>query len=192
MIVDLMKKRWHRYHYKNLTYLLVGFIAAFFLRQSDVFHVFLFRLGEYGYLGSFIGGMLFVSTFTISVGSVILLTLAERLNPLEIGLIAGFGAVIGDFIIFKFIRNKGFVDEVRHFFDFFGGDKISHLIHTKYFSWTLPVIGALIIASPLPDELGVGLMGISRLKTYQFLILSFVLDSIGIFLVVLASTFIKP
>lgn len=182
-----MKKRWHRYHYKNLTYLAISLIVALLLLRMEFFREFLFHLGNLGYLGALIGGMLFVSTFTVSIGAVILLFLARTLNPIEIGLIAGIGGVMSDFIIFHFIRSKGLVEEIKHFFHYFGGDKISHLIHTKYFSWTLPVIGALIIASPFPDELGVSLMGISKMKTRNFLILSFVLNSIGIFLVVSAS-----
>jgi len=43
----------------------------------------------------------------------------------------------------------------------------------------------------LPDELGVGLMGISKLKTYQFIILSYVLNSIGIILVISATYIFK-
>ena len=135
---------------------------------------------------------LFVSTFTVSIATVILFNLAEHLNPLEIALIAGVGAVIGDTTIFQFIRTKGLVDEVKHFFQYFGSDRLKHLIHTKYFSWTLPVIGAILIASPLPDEIGVTLMGISRMKTYQFLIISFILNAVGIFLIISASRFIKP
>jgi len=42
-------------------------------------------------------------------------------------------------------------------------------------------VGALIIISPLPDELGVSLMGISKLKWYRFLLLSFTLNTLGIF-----------
>ena len=110
--------------------------------------------------------------------------LAEHLNPLEIALIAEVGAVIGDTTIFQFIRTKGLVDEVKHFFQYFGSDRLKHLIHTKYFSWTLPVIGAIIIASPLPDEVGVGLMGISHMTTWKFMTISFLLNSLGIFVVV--------
>jgi uncharacterized membrane protein YdjX (TVP38/TMEM64 family) len=54
------------------------------------------------------------------------------------------------------------------------------------------VLGAIIIASPLPDEMGVGLMGISKLKTSQFILLSFVLNAIGIFIVVTAGSLFKP
>ena len=183
---------WHRYRYKNLTYLLISLLVSFVLLKNEIFRYFLLHLGNLGYLGAFAAGMLFVSTFTAAVGSVILLLLAEYLSPLEIGLIAGLGAVVGDTVIFQFIRNKGLVNEIAHLFEYFGGDKISHLLHTKYFSWTLPVIGALIIASPLPDELGVSLMGISKMKTAQFLVVSFLLNSVGIFLIISASVVFKP
>src|SRR3989344_3710076 len=129
------------------------------------------------------------STFTVSIGTAILLILAENYSPVFLGIIAGLGAVAGDLTIFQFVHSRGFVEEVKHLFEFFGSDKIHHLLHTKYFSWTLPVVGALIIASPLPDELGVSLMGISRMKPYQFILLSFGLNSLGIFLILTASNF---
>lgn len=190
--MDLMRKKWHRYHYKNLTLVLLSFLVTLLLSMSPEFKAALFHLGNLGYLGAFFAGILFVSTFTVSIGVITLLILAETLHPLELGIIAGLGGVLGDFIIFQFIRSRGLADEIKHFFQYFGGDKLRHLIHTKYFSWTLPVIGALLIASPLPDEIGVGLMGISRMKTYQFILLSFVLDVAGVFLVIAASTVIKP
>jgi uncharacterized membrane protein YdjX (TVP38/TMEM64 family) len=117
--------------------------------------------------------------------------LAERLSPIEIGLIAGLGAVIGDLTIFRFVKDD-LIKEIKPLYKRLGGNHLAHALHSKYFSWTLPVVGALIIASPLPDELGVGLMGISKLKTYQFVIISFILNALGIFLVVSASMFIKP
>ncbi len=187
-----MKKRWHRYHYKNLTYLTISLVIALVLFRLPGLREIIIKLGGLGYFGAFIGGILFVSTFTVSIGMVILLFLAETLNPTGIGLIAGLGAVLSDYTIFHYVRNRGLIDEIKHFFEYFGGDKISHLLHTKYFSWTLPVLGALIIASPLPDELGVGLMSISKLKPYQFLLLSFILNSIGIFLIVSAAVVLRP
>lgn len=133
------------------------------------------------------GGMLFISTFTVGIGALVLLLLAQNFSALELGLIAGLGAVFGDFTIFSLIKNNlnselarvySLIDSKHHF---------TKLLHSKYFSWSLPVIGAVIIASPFPDELGVTLMGISKMKTYQFLLISFILNAIGIFLVVLAS-----
>lgn len=182
----------HKIKYKNIFILLASIIFALILSRFEEFHSFLLSLGSLGYIGAFIAGILFVSTFTVATGAVILLVLAEKLSPVEIGIIAGFGAVVGDFAIFKFVRD-GLTEEIREVYE-----KIDHnnhllkLLHTKYFSWMFPVFGALVIASPLPDEIGVSLMGIAKMKTYQFLIFSFFLNALGIFLVVYASKFIKP
>lgn len=182
---------WKSFRYKNLTLLVVSILFAFLLSHYEPFHVFLLNLGNLGYIGAFIAGILFVSTFTVATGAVILLVLAEKLSPIEIGIIAGLGAVVGDLIIFRFIKDN-LLEEIIPFYNHFGGTHITAVLHSKYFSWTLPVIGALIIASPLPDEVGVSLMGISKMTTNKFIVISFLLNAIGIFLVVSASSIIKP
>lgn len=183
---------WHRWKYKNITFLLTSITIAFFLSQYELFHILLLNFGDFGYIGAFIAGILFVSTFTVAAGAIILLVLAERLSPIEIGIIAGLGAVVGDFIIFRFVKDS-LAREVQSIYDHIdGAHHIRRIFHSQYFSWTLPVIGAIIIATPFPDEIGVSLMGISKMRTYQFLSISFVLNAIGIFLVVSASLIIKP
>lgn len=182
----------HRWKYQNLTFLVISIIVAIFLSRYEPFHEFLLRLGEFGYIGAFIAGILFVSTFTVATGAIILLVLAERLSPIEIGIIAGLGAVFGDFVIFRFVKDN-LASEVESIYNHIDGDHhIRRVFHSKYFSWSVPVIGALIIASPFPDEIGVSLMGISKMKTYKFLLVSFILNAIGIFLIVSASKIIKP
>ena len=181
-------KKWK---YKNVTFLLISLILVYFLLRFEILHTFLLNLGQLGYLGAFFAGMLFVSTFTVATGALILLVLAESLSPIEIGLLAGVGAVMGDMIIFRFVKDD-LLNELKPIYHKLGGDHITRTLHTPYFSWSLPVLGAIIIASPLPDEIGVSLIGISKMKTYQFIFLSFVLNSIGIFLVVSASAVIKP
>lgn len=174
------------FRYKNLTLVFLGILLAFFLSKYSPFHQFLLQIGNFGYLGAFFAGILFVSTFTAATGMVILFILAEKLSPLEIGIIAGLGAVIGDFAIFRFVKDNLF-SEIEPIYEKLGGNHLTKILHTKYFSWTLPVIGAIIIASPLPDEVGVSLIGIGKLKTYQFFIISFVLNALGIFLVISVS-----
>lgn len=183
---------WQSWKYKNLTLFIISIVIAIILSRYESFHAFLLNLGSLGYLGAFIAGILFVSTFTVATGAVILLILAETLSPIEIGLIAGLGAVAGDFIIFRFIKDN-LAQELESIYNHIDGNHhFTKVLHSKYFSWTLPVVGAIIIASPFPDEIGVSLMGISKMRTYQFLFISFVLNAIGIFLVVTASTVIKP
>lgn len=187
-----MRSVWEKWHYKNLTFTFFGLVLAFLLSKFEIFHQFLLSLGNYGYFGAFVAGILFISTFTVAIGAVILLVLAESLSTLEIGLIAGLGAVVGDFTIFKFVKNNLTSEIVNIYNQFDHNNHFKKLLYSRYFSWTLPVIGALIIASPFPDEIGVSLMGISKMKTYKFLIISFILNTIGIFLIISISFAIKP
>ncbi len=141
-------------------------------------------IGSLGYLGAFIIGIFFVSTFTVVPATVILFYLAKEMNVFEVALLAGLGAMLGNYIIFRFLKDKVF-EELRPVFRSLGGSSLSHLLATPYFTWFTPVLGAIIIASPFPDEIGIALIGASRIKKWQFLILTFVLDSVGILLILL-------
>lgn len=180
---------WSKYKYKNCTLFLISIIFAFLISRYEPFRAFLLNLGDLGYIGAFFAGALFVSTFTVSIGAVILFILAESLFPLEIAVSAGLGGVLGDFTIFRLVKDN-LTSELESIYDHMDGDHhLQKILHTKYFSWTLPVIGAIIIASPFPDELGVSLMGISKMKTYKFLLISFFLNSTGIFLIISSTSF---
>lgn len=184
-------KYWQHWHYKNLTFVFLGIMFAAILSRVEAFHTFLLQFGSLGYIGAFIAGILFVNTFTVATGALVLMILSRELWPIEIGIVAGLGAVVGDLLIFRFVENNleleleevyNKIDSKHHFIK---------LLHSRYFHWTLLVIGAAIIASPLPDELGVTLLGISKMKTYEFILISFLLNSFGIFSIVSASLLIK-
>lgn len=167
--------------FHNIALVVFGLGIAGALSRIDAFGPLLMGLGSFGYIGIFLAGMLFVSTFTVAIG-VLLLSVFVREFPLPVvAFIAGLGGVIGDLLIFRFVRDD-LRRELRDLYDRFGGKHITVLFHTRYFRWMLPVIGAAIIASPLPDELGVSLMGIASMETKQFVLLSFVLNTLGIFL----------
>ena len=186
-----IQKTWKHYRYKNVTTLLFSVLIALFLLRYEPFHQVLLNLGTWGYFGAFLAGLMWTSTFTISIGTIVILVLAESLNAVELALIAGAGAVIGDLIIFKFVKDK-LVSELEPVYEKLGGNHLTKILHTKYFSWSLPVIGGAIIASPLPDEIGVSLLGISKMKTYQFMIITFIFNAIGVFLIATSAAFIKP
>lgn len=184
-------KYWRSWKYKNLTFLLISLVFAFFLGRYEPFHQFLLNLDGLGYIGAFIAGVFFVSTFGVATGAVTLLVLAESLNIFLLGIIAGAGAVLGDFLLFRFVKDR-LLDEIGPIYENLGGDHLNKILHTKHFRWMFPVIGAIIIASPLPDELGVSIMGIAKMKNKTFLLLSFILNALGIILVLSASRFLKP
>jgi hypothetical protein len=180
---DIIIQRYMKWRYKNTFLLFVSLTLFFYFADSYFVKGIISGVGELGYLGAFLTGIFFVSTFTVAPASIVLFYLAKELDPYQIALLAGAGAVIGDYIIFLFLKDKVF-EEVRPVFMKLGGSRLSKLISTPYFAWFAPVIGALIIASPLPDEIGIGLLGISQLKNWQFIVLSFVLNSLGIFIII--------
>lgn len=116
--------------------------------------------------------------------------LSTTLHPIEIAIIAGLGGAVGDFVIFRFFRSN-LIGEITPIYNRLGGRHLTRLMYHKYFRWGLPIVGAIIIASPFPDELGISLMGLSRIKNHQFVVLSFILDAVGIFLLASAFTLIK-
>ena len=177
----------HNHHYvkyRNIILFVVGFIVAILLFRIQGFKLFVQSIGNLGYLGAFIAGLLFVSTFTVAMSSIILVTLSQSLPIPLVILVAGMGAVIGDLLIFRFIKDN-VADEITPIYnELVNKSHIKKILHTKYFSWTLPVMGTLIIASPLPDELGVSLLGLSQIKLLRFLLISWVSHTVGMSILV--------
>ncbi len=136
------------------------------------------HLGNLSYFVVFIAGMMFASTFTVATGALILLTLAKTIAPVWLIIFGGLGAVTTDVLVFLFVK-EDIVDEITPIYDKITGSHFKKILHTRYFAWTLPVLGALIIISPLPDELGVSLMGISTLTTARFTLISLLSHIVG-------------
>lgn len=184
--MDEINVRWHHWHYKNTTLLVLSVIVFFFLSGTSYAQQFIAQIGNLGYLGAFFVGALFVSSFTIAPAIVILFDLAKTLDPVAIALVTGAGGVVGDYLMFKYLKDRVF-EELTPVIAKAEGRPLRHLLHTPYFAWLTPVIGAIIIASPFPDEVGISMLGLSKVKDWQFLALVFLLDVASVFLVVLAA-----
>lgn len=179
-----MQKLWEHWAYKNTTLLGLSLIVFIFLVDTPIVHMVIRHVGTYGYLGSLVTGIFFVSTFTIAPASLVLFHLAQDYNPLIIAVTAGVGAVIGDLLIFRFFKDQIFV-EFAPLMKRLKRTGFLEPFRSPYFAWVTPIMGALIIASPFPDEIGIGMMGLTKIKEWQFIALTFVLNTAGIFIIVL-------
>lgn len=176
-------KKTTKWKYKNTTLLALSLLALFLIADTEIAHALIKQIGSYGYAGAFITGIFFVSTFTVAPASVVLYHLAQEFNPILIALCAGAGAAVGDLFIFRFLKD-GVFKELHPFFHKYGGSYFAGLLRTPYFAWLAPVVGAIIIASPFPDEIGIGLMGLSKIRFWHFMLMAFVLNAVGIFIIV--------
>jgi len=179
-------KRYKKWQYKNTALLVFGLGILYYFADSHIVQNTISRVGELGYIGAFVVGVFFVSTFTVIPAMYVLYAIADKLNPLEVAVFAGLGALLGDYLIFRFLKDKVF-DELKPIFLALGGNYLIRIFRTPYFAWFAPLVGAAIIASPLPDEAGVGILGLSKLKNWQFMLLSFLLNATGIFIIVTLS-----
>jgi len=176
--------RYKHWRFKNTFLLILSLVAFFFLADTPFVRNVIDGIGQLGYLGAFLVGIFFVSTFTVAPASVVLFYLAEEMPLLELTLIVTVGRVLGDYIIFRFLKDR-VLEELKPIFMTLGGKRLSYLHATPYFGWLAPVFGSVIIATPIPDEAGIALLGVSRLKDWQFLTLIFLLNLVGTLLIIL-------
>jgi len=158
----------------------ISVLVAVILAKTGILKNLLTSTKEWELFGSFIAGMFFTSVFTTPPAIVALGEIA-RIDGILVTAFAGAaGSVVGDLIIFRFIRDRF----AEHLLELVGhrtfGKKFKALLKLRYFRWFTFFLGSLIIASPLPDELGISLLGFSRMKVRWFMPVSFVLNFIGI------------
>ncbi len=133
-----------------------------------------------------LGGIFFTSITTTAPAIAILGELSLGNNLALVALLGGAGAVVGDYIIFAFVRDR-VSEDIAYLLKRTGTPRIFKIFHRKTFRRLLPFLGGLIIASPLPDELGLTLLGLAHMRTSRFILLSYAFNVAGIFLIGLAA-----
>lgn len=174
------------WRYPNLTLLILSLVATYLLLRNGLLHPIVEYMGTLGYVGVLFTGLFFVSTFTIAPAAAALFTFARELNPLAVAVIGGFGAMIGDYIAMRFIRER-LLEELNPILRALHLYRRVDILHSKYFAWLSPVIGAAIIASPFPDEAGLILLGASKISWGRMMLVTFILNAAGIFLIALVA-----
>jgi hypothetical protein len=166
---------------KDLFIIAFSIIIAVILAKSNAITTLIDSTKEYEIIASFIAGIFYTSIFTVAPAATAITEIANRSNPFLIAFIGGFGALLGDYIIFKYIRDNisGYISSIAH--------KIRResILESKIFSFSFSLIGAVIVASPLPDEIGLALMGITKMRTIYFIPISYLLNFIGILVLAL-------
>ena len=176
--------------YPKFLLLLITFLIAYLLfyeRTNMPFHNFIISLG---YAGTFIAGILFAYGFTAASATAILLILAKEQNIYLAGFIGGFGALVGNLIIFNFVRYS-LDDEIKKLSKEKIVSYINHKTPNLIKRYLIPVLAGFIIASPLPDEIGVSLLATSRTISMKiFSVISYTLNTAGIFVILGIGTLI--
>ncbi len=158
----------------------LSIVAAIFLARSGVLHDLLSSFSEAWLVGAFVAGIFFTSMFTAAPAAAAILLIAQDEGIWLVALIAALGSLLGDFLLFWFARDRLSYylkellrNEIRK-------HHLARIFHMHVFRWFAFILGGIIIASPLPDELGIAILGFARLGSNLFVPLSFVANFLGL------------
>jgi hypothetical protein len=180
-----IRKAWRRYQYKHTTGAIIAILGFVTLLDSALLAAILNFLESLGYVGGFIAGVMSASFFTAIPALILVVDLANQLDPLALAMMVGLGNAIGDMILLLFFEEQVF-DELKPLFK-----KLRLLKRYKRIKRgrsTLSLLGGIaFIVTPLPDEIGLSLLGISHFPKTVILIICWGLNTLGASAVIMAT-----
>lgn len=185
--MHLMTHVKQRIQYPKLILLAISIVLSYVLFREHFFSQIAVALNSHGYVAIAFAGFLFSYGFTAPLAVGFFVELAPQVNIFVAAIIAGFSALLSDILIFHFIRTS-FQDEFDRLKLTFIFKKLHQLINyhlgeqiKKYLLFTA---AGFLIASPLPDELGVSLLsGFTSIDKRAFVTISFFLNTLGIWVI---------
>ena len=181
-------RRLFKFRYPKITLLILLSIISYFIFSNATVERVIEGLNGLSYVGIFIAGMFFSFGFStpFSVGFFIV---AAPENIFYAAAIGGFGAFLSDMLIFKLIRFS-FMNEFKRLEKTALFVELHQLMHSRLLSkirvYLLFAFAGIVIASPLPDEVGVSMLaGLTHIKMWALGLISFVMNFIGILIMLL-------
>ena len=165
---------------QDIGLIVLSILVAVLLVRTNVLTNLLTSTGETGFWGAFVAGMFFTSIFTTAPAIAALGQVSLLQGLWGTAFLGAVGAVLGDLVIFRFIRDR-FSEHISEILQHESIWRRFHLLFKRrFFRWLTFLAGGLILASPLPDELGVAVLGFSRMRVRYFVLLSFIFNFLGI------------
>jgi len=177
-------KKIFSFKYPKLFILIIIILLAYYLFSQPFIPDWMEIFNKLGNFGVLVSGVLTAFGFTAPFGIGLLI----NLNPSSIlfaSLLAGLGATIVDLLIFKTIKFS-FTDEFKKLEKTKLIKEIEHIVRKNKSvlirHYLLYIFAGIILATPLPDELGVSMLaGLTTIKPMKLAIIGFVLHTCAIF-----------
>ncbi|MEM4152506.1 MAG: hypothetical protein QXK80_00055 [Candidatus Pacearchaeota archaeon] len=174
-----------KFRYPKLTLIGAIIISAYFIFSNHSVKILLSQLNSFSYFGAFIAGLFYTYGFTGPLAAGFFIDLNPN-NILLAGILGGFGALVSDLLIFDITRFT-LIDEFNLLkktkFVVGVSNSIEKIFGKQVKVMLAYLLAGVFIASPLPDEAGVIMIaGLTKIKQSVFITISFVLNTIGILL----------
>jgi len=174
-----------RHVLKDSSFIILSIALAIVIGRLDLIEKLLSLSENVRVIGAFVGGLFFTSVFTTAPAIIFLGEIGQVEPILVVALIGAAGAVCGDILLFHLFKNH-VAKDVDTLIGLSKNNLLKNILHNRAFRWVGILVGALIISS-LPDELGIALMGLTKMEVKSFIPVSFTFNFFGIYLIGLAS-----
>ena len=173
-----------RFPYPKLALFVLCTVLAYFVFTDALLSSLLGHLGTWSYFGVFIAGILFSFGFTSPFSAGLLIVMNPE-NVLLAAIIGGVGCLLGDMIIYKFVKvsfEKEFARLRRERPFRFLKKEVHKFVNPKIWHYFLFALAGFFFASPfIPDEVAVTILaGLSKMSVTKIAIISFVCNTLGI------------
>ncbi len=173
-----MKQKQERFT-RDVIVIVISIGVAFYLVDAGWTERLIALLDGNIYLGSFMAGALFTSVFTTAPAVGFLSELAHQVPLVPLVLLGSAGATIVDHVLFHLLRHR-IVNDAEYLINASPGKQLLHIARRRSFHRFFPLIGAILLASPLPDEPALMFLGLSSIPLWAFVSISFVTHALGI------------
>ena len=183
-------ERVFRLKYSKIVALAIIILFSYFFFSRPAVVQALGMVGEFSYIGIFFSGIIFTFGFTMPI-AIGLFVMLEPSNIYIASIIGGFGALVSDLFIFHMIRTsflKEFHDVQKSSLYKFAEKVYKKTTPKLLRTYLLFLFAGFVIASPLPDEIGISLLaGFTKIRKDILAIFSFILNTLGIYIILALS-----
>ncbi len=159
--------------------LVVSILAAVVLLRVDFIPALVALSGD-TFISSFIAGIFFTSVLTTAPAIIALGEIGVHASAWHVAFAGGLGALVGDLLIFRFVRSR-LVEHIMRISFSPRARRMGKVLSKGPFRWIPVLLGTILIASPLPDEIGLVMLGISHIRLWQFLPIALFANMAGIY-----------
>jgi hypothetical protein len=147
--------------------------AGYFVVVSGIVEDWAARGGGWWLLLTFVAGLLYTSFSTIPLATAVFISLAHAGLPLwATAVLGGVGAMIGDAGLFTALR-VSVLDRTAEYLARKTHGAFRKFAHKPIVRFASLLVGGIVVASPLPDELGMAIMGLTDIPNRYIFLVSF-------------------
>jgi len=202
VVASLKAVQWK---YKTLILFVMSLVVAYFFLRNTSLQLAV-PAGNAGYAIVFFVSIFFTFSLTSFPAAAALFMLSRKLNPFLVAATGAAGALIGDYLIFRFVKDN-LIKEIKLLSDHINSKYTYHfkksifyrlfpfsnlilwprfniikrkIAKSQIYQRLIKILSVGLLASPLPDELAVTFLGTMDQKTKNFLIYTYISKFLGI------------